>query len=83
MQIIWDQCVRCKETMPMQVEPDKERFFFLLGGGDLEMQTIRRLLEEKGVGYADHGLRWDNANLSAYREELAAHRAGDCVTMKI
>ncbi len=67
----------------MQVGANNERCFFLLGGSDLEMQTIRSLLDEREVGYADHGLRWDNANLSAYREELALHRAGDWVVYGI
>lgn len=43
---------------------------FLLGGHDLEMLTIRDVLDKQGVKYADHNLRWDNACLSSYRQEL-------------
>lgn len=44
---------------------------FLLGGHDLEMSTIKQLLdgEENCVVY-DRNLRWDNAYLSAYKAEL-------------
>ena len=44
---------------------------FLLGGHDLEMLTIRDVLDAHGCKYADHRLRWDNARLSSYREEIA------------
>ncbi len=43
---------------------------FLLGGSDLEMKTISGLLAEKGLLYVNHGLRWHNAYVSSYREEL-------------
>jgi hypothetical protein len=43
---------------------------FLLGGGDLEMVEIRRLLERHAPGrFHDKGLAW-GAALSAYRDEL-------------
>ncbi len=57
----------------MQIDGRNRRSFFLLGGYDLEMLTIRGLLEQKGVGYADRHLQWNNANLSVYREELETH----------
>ena len=41
---------------------------FLLGGHDLEMLEIRHLLDEQGVNYADAGLDWSNARLSAYAD---------------
>lgn len=44
---------------------------FLLGGHDLEMLTIRDVLDAHGCKYADHRLRWDNARLSSYRDEIA------------
>lgn len=50
---------------------DKDRFLFLLGGADLEMHTIRLLLDKNGYRYYDRHLRWDNACLSAYRKEIA------------
>lgn len=43
---------------------------FLLGGHDLEMLTIRDVLDAHGCKYADHRLRWDNAKLSSYRDEI-------------
>lgn len=50
---------------------------FLLGGHDLEMLTIKQLLEEKGdCLVADKHLYWNNALLSAYQEDLLKHT--DC-----
>ena len=49
---------------------------FLLGGHDLEMITIREILEEKSIPYVDKNLRWDNACLSRYSEELNLHSDG-------
>lgn len=44
---------------------------FLLGGYDLEMLTIKQMLEGlDGCTVIDKQLRWDNAMLSAYHEEL-------------
>ena len=43
---------------------------FLLGGHDLEMLTIRRLLEQHNKIFYDKALRWDNASLSHYTEQL-------------
>ncbi|MCD8263189.1 MAG: hypothetical protein LUD02_02735 [Tannerellaceae bacterium] len=43
---------------------------FLLGGGDLEMQIIRKLLEQHKVGFYDKQLQWSNATVDAYRQEL-------------
>lgn len=42
---------------------------FLLGGHDLEMATIRQLLQQQGQAYKDAGLSW-GAALSAYKNEL-------------
>lgn len=50
---------------------------FLLGGHDLEMITIREILEEKSIPYVDKNLRWDNACLSHYSEELNLHSDGE------
>ena len=38
---------------------DKARFIFLLGGADLEMHTIRQLLDKNGYRYYDKHLRWE------------------------
>lgn len=47
------------------------RMEFFLGGRDLEMVTIRKLVEEERPGHLyDRGLFW-GAKASAYREEIA------------
>ena len=47
---------------------------FLLGGYDLEMLTIKQMLEGKDdCVVIDKQLRWDNAHLSAYKDELPQH----------
>ena len=43
---------------------------FLLGGHDLEMLTIRNVLDAHGYTYVDHQLQWNNAKLSSYQEEI-------------
>lgn len=49
-----------------------ERLTFFLGGHDLEMLTIRQLLERHAPGHChDKGLRW-GAKASAYRAEIEA-----------
>ncbi|WP_443679022.1 hypothetical protein [Phocaeicola coprocola] len=56
---------------------DKDQFVFLLGGADLEMHTIRQLLEKNGFRYYDKHLRWDNACLSAYQSEIGSYADTD------
>lgn len=54
----------------MKLQPDQLMFF--LGGHDLEMVTIRQLLEQEAPGRCyDHGLSW-GARTSAYASELRA-----------
>jgi hypothetical protein len=49
-----------------------ERLVFFLGGSDLEMVTIRKLLAaQPGTQYYDKQLSW-GAKASAYRDEIAA-----------
>ena len=43
---------------------------FLLGGYDLEMQTIRELLDKLRIDYVDKKHGWNNALLSEYRDIL-------------
>ncbi|MGJ0364454.1 CorA family divalent cation transporter [Aliarcobacter cryaerophilus] len=43
---------------------------FLLGGYDLEMLEIKKILDSENVEYKDKNLSWENANLSAYEQEL-------------
>ena len=53
---------------------------FLLGGYDLEMLEIKRLLENHSALFFDHHLNWSNANLSSYSHlftsQPAAHYYG-------
>ena len=49
---------------------------FLIGGVDLEMVAIRRLLEQENTLYADHKLTWENSSLSSYKDELILY-SGD------
>lgn len=48
-----------------------EDSLFLLGGYDLEMLTIRNLLESRKADYADRRLNWQNAVASSYRKEIS------------
>lgn len=57
----------------------KENLLFLLGGADLEMQTIRDVLYCEGIPFVDHDLRWDNALLSSYKSELQSVEDGQIV----
>lgn len=57
----------------------KEDWIFLLGGADLEMQTIREVLLREGIPFADKKLRWDNAFLSSYQKELQEIEEGQTV----
>lgn len=43
---------------------------FLLGGADLEMQTIKNILENHKLHVEDKKLNWSDARLSAYADEL-------------
>lgn len=45
------------------------RLVFFLGGRDLEMLTVRELLEEPGLRFHDKSLAW-GAKASDYREEI-------------
>ncbi len=53
------------------MRPSARDLVFFLGGRDLEMATIRALLDEAGAAYHDAGLAW-GAKASAYRDEIAA-----------
>ena len=44
-----------------------EKYVFLIGGHDLEMQEIIKILEECNCKYIDEGLKW-GANLSSYKK---------------
>lgn len=49
---------------------NKDVKIFLLGGYDLEMLEIKRLLKQTGCRYFDRGLSWATASLDAYVAEL-------------
>ena len=54
----------------MERTPDPDQLVFFLGGRDLEMETIRQLLEAHAPGrVVDAGLGW-GARASAYREQI-------------
>jgi len=61
---------------------ERSKNIFLLGGRDLEMETIRRGLEESGYVEGetlfDKKLAW-GAKLSAYADILAAHADADAI----
>lgn len=58
---------------------EKHSGLFLLGGCDLEMQTIRDVLQFHVCAYADHHLQWNNARLSSYRKDIEEYLSGkDC-----
>ena len=46
---------------------------FLLGGHDLEMLEIRRMLSSHSLAYEDRNLNWSNARLSAYSDFINDH----------
>ena len=53
------------------MEDTESHKIFLLGGYDLEMLTIKRMLmDRRDCVVIDKHLRWDNALLSAYKNEL-------------
>lgn len=48
---------------------EKQQYHFLLGGYDLEMVTIKTILEQQGIPFSDKQLKW-GAKLSAYADVL-------------
>lgn len=61
------------------IQTDNIKKVFLLGGADLEMATIKKLLEEYNHIVVDKGLNWSNAKLDAYAEELQKFSSEDYV----
>ena len=45
-----------------------EKYYFLLGGADLEMIEIKKILDEHGIESANDNLSWDNAYWSEYND---------------
>lgn len=54
---------------------------FLLGGQDLEMQTIEEVLRDNGVCFENRHLRWDNAFLSGYKDVVNEYAGNPEVTL--
>lgn len=50
---------------------------FLLGGRDLEMDTIKTILREKNQIFFDNDLSWKCAVVSKYSEIISSHKAPD------
>jgi hypothetical protein len=48
------------------------RSVYFLGGRDLEMVEIARVLTEHNIPYFDHGLDWSSATFAAYEEEICS-----------
>lgn len=52
---------------------DADKAVFLLGGHDLEMLEIRRMLSSHSLAYEDRNLNWSSARLSAYSDFINEH----------
>ena len=56
---------------------DKDKVLFLLGGHDLEMQTIKEALIDEGFTegkeFFDNALQWNTAKLTAYDDVIEAN----------
>lgn len=59
----------------------ESRRMFLLGGQDLEMQTIESVLRGNGASFENHNLRWDNAFLSSYKDVVEEYAGNPEVTL--
>ncbi len=59
----------------------ENRRIFLLGGQDLEMQTIEEVLRGNGVRFENRRLRWDNAFLSSYGDVIEEYSENPEMTL--
>lgn len=57
------------------------RKIFLLGGHDLEMLEIKKLLDEQGIRYVDKNLDWGNAKLKMYADEVEQYADSEAYTL--
>ncbi|NVK64976.1 MAG: hypothetical protein HWE22_10335 [Flavobacteriales bacterium] len=46
----------------------KNNYIFLLGGSDLEMTEIKRILKRRKLSFEDRNLTWGNASWEAYQD---------------
>ncbi len=64
--------------------PVQQKKVFLLGGHDLEMMTIKSIVERrKDCLVLDKELRWDNAMLSAYQEEIERYQEAELYAVEL
>lgn len=70
---LYEDCLYC--TIAMK-SIDKYNTIFLLGGHDLEMCTIKAILKQEGYLYVDKGLKWDNAYMSNYKDDITMFLEG-------
>ena len=61
----------------------QDKPIFLLGGKDLEMEEIRRVLDKDKATYFDKQLTWQAANLSAYKDKLNKHTTYYAIELNI
>ena len=54
---------------------------FLIGGLDLEMQTIIDILHKRNIPYRNASLHWHNALLSNYQDEIESY--GSCLEWEL
>ena len=60
------------------MDKNQTKKIILLGGHDLEMLTIKQMLEGRDdCKILDEQLRWDNASLSAYQSDLSTYEGHD------
>jgi hypothetical protein len=50
--------------------PNRSESVYFLGGRDLEMVEIARVLAEHSIPFFDHALDWSYATFAAYEEEI-------------
>lgn len=67
--------IKVKKNSKVQ-EANHTDMLFLLGGHDLEMEEIKKMLDEHGIPYLDKNLSL-GAKISDYNLELTGHLKGD------
>ncbi len=77
---IWEIVVSLKANRMVDTLMENHRIF-LLGGQDLEMQTIEGVLRENGACFENRHLRWDNAFLSGYKDVVEEYAGNPEVTL--
>lgn len=71
-------------TVVRRYDAPAPRKVFLLGGHDLEMETIKEMASKQlDCKVFDAGLAWDNAKLSAYREVMSWYSKSDIYAVEL